>query len=405
MRLPAKYKRHGLHIWCNTCKKVVTKKPCGLTHNMVFQSRIWNPHTSQTDIIKSWTRDFDESKQRHEQFKKELKDNDYNLRRGPVQFIPKLFSQAFGWYMDYLQDLNVESYEVKNLTEDYVKAQRRYISQFVTAIKAKGYNPNAMDLRIGKNVVGIFHNYLEDQGYAAKTYNHHIVAMRTMYNVFLKEKFVSENPFLKVRQKYTTNNPDIVHEEELEKLFKVITYENGWAQIGNTKLNRYRHWLKDAILLALYTGERRDGVFLLQWKHVEENYLKIPNFKVNQKQKIEDYHFVPITNDIAEFLLNLERGSEKDYLIEPFHKNRRTLKDQCSKAFTHFWLLAGLDKRKSFKTLRKTLETRLWTMLGDKSKALKRHKNLSTTIDYYLGQKEIMKELKGQKMFNFSPKT
>ena len=91
----------------------------------------------------------------------------------------------------------MESYEVKNLTEDYVKAQRRYISQFVAAIKAKGYNPNAMDLRIGKNVVGILHNYLEGQGYAAKTYNHHIVAMRTMYNVFLKENLYRKTHFLR----------------------------------------------------------------------------------------------------------------------------------------------------------------------------------------------------------------
>ncbi|UII19050.1 tyrosine-type recombinase/integrase [Fulvivirga ligni] len=317
---------------------------------------------------------------------------------------PQTLLDGMRWYLDYLQDLVVEDFERKNLSQPYILEQKRFVERFKNTLESKGYLPDRMGFILSKKEVGLFHNFLIEKKYSAKTYNKHIVGIRTMYNAFMKEGYIDHNPFARVRMKYTVTNPDIIYEEELEKLFKIIRPENGHVQIGTTrkgKKNYYRAWLKDAILLALYTGERRDGVFLLQWRHVEENYLKIPNFKINRKQKVEDFHYVPITEDMAEFLMTLKRGNDDDYIIEPSHENRDTLKNQCSKSFSHFWSVAGFEKRKDFKALRKTLETRLWTMLGDKSKALKRHKNLSTTIDHYLGQEEILKELKGQKMFGF----
>lgn len=406
LTLPAKYKRTGLHVWCNTCKKVVTKSPCRrVGHNMVYQSRVWNPNTKQADLVKSWSNsDVEEAYLQHQEWKRLLVENEYDISAIQVNDdetgdSPQNLDQGISWYLDYLKDLNVEEFEKKNLSKDYILEQKRYINRFREALIQKGVKIKSFQL--DKRHLGIFHNYLEAKGYANKTYNKHIVGLRTMYNAFIAEGFTASNPFNRITQKYTVNNPDIIYEEELGQLFKVISYDNGWAQVGKTRRNHYRPWLKNAILLALYTGERRDGVFLLKWRHVEENYIKIPNFKVNRKQKIEDHHYLPITQDVASFLLTLERGEDDDYIIEPAHENRQTLKDQCSKAFSHFWSIAGFDTRKEFKALRKTLETRLWDMLGDKSKALKRHKNLSTTIDFYLGQKQIMEELQGQKLFGF----
>jgi len=156
-------------------------------------------------------------------------------------------------------------------------------------------------------------------------------------------------------------------------------------------------WLKDVFLFALLTGERLDGLFLAKWENIEGSFLKIPNWKVNRAKGYSDFRYIPITQDLSELLGKLNPGTGFIFCGEI--KNRELLKSYCSKGFIHFWRLTGIDKQISFRHLRKTYLTRIWILLGDKSKGLKSHKHLSTQIDYYLNQADILKELTGLKLF------
>src|ERR1041385_1297734 len=92
----------------------------------------------------------------------------------------------------------------------------------------------------------------------------------------------------------------------------------------------------------------------------KETFFKIPNFKVNRIQKVDkNYSYTPITADLAELLFQFEMTGENDYIVVPEHESRYSLKKFVSKAFTHYWRVTGLKRDVSFKTLRKTYETRL----------------------------------------------
>ncbi len=102
-------------------------------------------------------------------------------------------------------------------------------------------------------------------------------------------------------------------------------------------MNHYRPWLKKVFALALFTGERLDGIVLLKWSHIDGNFFKIPNFKVERIQKTEGkYYSYAITADLAELLLQFDATDQDAYIVEPGMKNRYTLKKYITKAFTHF---------------------------------------------------------------------
>ena len=72
--LPKRYRNHGLHIWCSSCKKTVTSNPCCHTDKQRFQSRIYNPLTKSQNCIKTHQADGAEKAwELHQAYKKELK--------------------------------------------------------------------------------------------------------------------------------------------------------------------------------------------------------------------------------------------------------------------------------------------------------------------------------------------
>src|SRR3546814_16243597 len=97
-----------------------------------------------------------------------------------------------------------------------------------------------------------------------------------------------KNPFYKVKLPEIHHDPEIVPVEEFEQLLSVITPENGVGTKGKKKketVNYYRDWLKKVLIFSLLTGERLDVIVLLKWYHIEGNFLRILNWKVNRIQK------------------------------------------------------------------------------------------------------------------------
>ena len=151
------------------------------------------------------------------------------------------------------------------------------------------------------------------------------------------------------------------------------------------------------------TKKRRDGIVLMKWSFVDmkERIITLPNYKVNKIQDIEKDRLIPITLDLFELLKKMgvskKQGSDK-YLICPEHENRTTIKEWISKAFTHYWKLNDFNQEVSFRHLRKTYVTLIYSQFGDKTKAVT-DQNVDTILQYYLNKKSIVSEAKNLSLY------
>lgn len=408
MKLPKKYQGFGLHLWCNKDKRVVTKSPCGHTDRLVFQSRIYNPHTKRQDIIRTWsTRSGDEAWQLHLNYKRELESVNFQITKSKSTIDTPSFylKECILRYFDYLLDADVPTYERKHLSQNYIKDQKRYIMRFAGCMKKIESRLSSFHVKdVSKDHVSAWHTYVENLGFSKDSYNHHINSIKYFFKYLQSLPGADfDNPFDKVKNKAVYRTKEILTESDFNELFAVITHENGHAVKGKKEqaLNYYRPWLIDAFKLAVLTGERRGGLVQLKWKHKEENFIIIPNFKVNAKENTDIYRsYAFITSDLAELLIKLNPGDQEEFILAPDMSNRNTLKYFLSNAFAHFWKLTDSPKKVSLNSLRKTYVTRMKVLLGDASKNMK-HTNEETANNHYINDQEIMAKLDGQRMFNF----
>ncbi len=402
LHIPEKYRNNSLHVWCNKCKKTVTAKPCNHSDRQVYQSRIWNPITKQADILKTWEgTDVDQIFIDHLAFKKNItKKLKPRGGRGSMDLI-----SAAKLYTDYLQDIGVPSHKKKNLSTQHIRDQVTYLKRFVKVLKSKKVNPRGTMIdQIDDDHVGYFHDYIESEGVGAWSYNAQMTAVKNWIKYIIKKQQLDfENPFDDFQRKAVAINSEIVTEEEFLALLSVINYENGWHfrnQKGK-RTNYYRPWLADFYKASLLIGDRRSGMARLKWEHVKGNYIASPKFKENEHDNTDHFFsYTPITTDLAELLLRLSvsRRSDNDYLLVPDVENRKTLANTASRAFSHYWALTGINKKVTFNHLRKTYITRVISLLGDKASKIKHVEN-SEAIKHYLNEKEIIKPLSKQALF------
>jgi hypothetical protein len=112
--------------------------------------------------------------------------------------------------------------------------------------------------------------------------------------------------------------------------------------------------------------------------------------------------FTPITTDLAEVLTRFNlSANDQDYIIAPEYKNRATLKKLLSSSFTHYWRATGLQRKVTFKNLRKTYITRITDMIGEKAMFIK-HGSEKTSIKHYLNKKELISEMRNLSLYDIS---
>lgn len=393
----------GLHVFCLKCKRLCTNRTakCGLNgiqakncrykEHKHYQSRIWNPDTKKVDRVKTWTgMELQEAIKMHEIFKKEVPK--IKIKEKVVR--PVLLNHCMNAYLDHMEGIGIPVHKRRKMSKNHILAYKRYMKRFLDLVGNIKVN------EISETHVGMYHQWILDQKYGPRSYNDHIVCMSSFIKfVNTKFRYDIDNFFSEVKLKREPVNPEILTDEEIDKLFSVITYENGWCKQGKKNVNRCYPWLKDAIMIGLLTGERQDGIFYLEWSHVDGNYLKIPNFKVNRIYGMDEFHYVPITYDLG-MLLDRLKVRDTGYILEPNRTNRETLKSVCSKAFTHFWRLTGIEKDITFRNLRKTYITKIRTILGDRTSVLNIHKNDDIQIKHYIDKQEIQKSLIGVKLYN-----
>ncbi len=181
-----------------------------------------------------------------------------------------------------------------------------------------------------------------------------------------------------------------------------------------TKRNMYRPYLKDGIRLGLHTGGRGEEVVQLKWNMIYEkegvpSYIMIANYKV-ERQKGEGFNdnvkpkFFPITVSLKKTLYDMgyeiKKGKD-EYLLHPDRDDisYKTIIDNISKGFTHFYKLLNTGRNIQFKHLRKTYLTHLRIALGDDTKELSSHASDEVLEKHYIDKRIVDKAVKELNIF------
>jgi integrase len=420
IRIPKSSQTKNLYVFCNNCKyksKTVLSKTPKCTHptdKIVFKAIITIPGTTsvRTKILKA--KNLDDAIIEKIQFEKELKQNNYAkpTPKAAARFKKQtsLLLLCIAEYLSYLDNINVYEHQKKNLSKDYKNQISRYLMRFVDSLNAKKIPIKHLRINDVNDLhVSAFHEYLENRDNCGnRTFNRHMDTVSEFFNYYINIKgyqlrnyFSSKN----VRRNPVVTQNETISQKDFKRLLSVLTEENG-MQVLATGENKYHfhEWLEAAFELALLTGRRRDELMLMKFSDVKEQdrkliYIRMEDYKYNRRYNLVEenekkYLYSPIIYELGLVLQRLGYNKHKNtdrYIIAGDSERKRdTLKEDMSKAFTHYYKLLGNEKELSFKHLRKTYITLLNNFTNGGAEAITGHS----------GQGIIMKSYQDQKVFN-----
>ena len=401
----------GIIVFCNKCKSNIhhNKKGSNCKHpidKQVYKAVVRIPNSGyerKTKILKS--RDFAGAVKEFLDFKEQVLNP--VLYQESVQRIQSPFLQdAMAMYIDYLQDEGVPHHLKKYLSKSHIKSTMTFLKAFVKFIVKNGAKLETYKLTsISDNVVGNYCDFLDKKNGSNYTYNGQIKAMRTFFNYLIeKEDYDLKNVWKKVKLKSEKPTNISISDKDFFDLLSVITPEDAYLQIGKTRRNMYRPWLKDLIRLKAYSGRRNAELFAMRWDMIYyENdmpiYIESPNIKVNKQQNNfdeKDYQFayIPIGEELFELLISLnlvENLGSRNYIIAPEIENRDNLEKQTSKYFTFFFKKLNRKYARQLKHFRQTYITREDIYVNGVISM--QHSNYRTTSKHYVDKREIAKQM------------
>ena len=229
--------------------------------------------------------------------------------------------------------------------------------------------------------------------------------MRIFFNYLIeKEEYSIKNVWKKVKLKSEKPTDITISDKDFFDLLKIISPDESFEQIGKSRRNMYRPWLKDLIRLKAYIGRRNAELFAMKWNmiHFEDGmpvYIESPNIKVNKKQnnfEEKDFQFtyIPVGEELFELLidLKLEQNVNSDnYIIAPETKNRQNIEKYSSKYFTFFFKRLKRNYIRQLKHLRQTYITKEDTFINRGISM--QHSSYNTTSKHYIDRKEIAMQM------------
>ncbi len=421
----------GLHTYCSKCNRLTTTRKCGNTGKRISSCKSPEYHLfkvikevpnsptrkKKTKLIN--TRDISIAIKEKTHFENELIANNYqdiDITPNTIEK-PSFLIECMAIYIGYLNDVGIEKHKIKNRTRGHVAGVERSFKYFALALKSNRIDHTILRIEeINDKVVGFFHTYLiEKKRFANATYNKHIATLRQFYNWLIeKRKYDISNPFIGVNRLYESFSKEIIEPREFKKLLNTVKPENGIKTFTNGhKKNMYRPWLKIAFRIALETGLRREEFMTLTFQNIvsdksgKPQFIKVENFKVNRsKGNFADegqFKLIPITRGMNLILKEIDYSENRDserFLISPNDPNsRNTLINKVSKSFTHFWELAGQDKKIQLKNLRKTYLTALTNHFGDRANLISDHADMKVLMKHYVNDKKVMEQAKSFSVF------
>ncbi len=426
LKIPEKYRRIGLYIYCYKCngysnkKNGCLKKISDCNHppeRQVYKLKVHLPGTrnaSRTKVLD--TRDIKEVDKFRLEFLEELKNNNYNTTQVHTPEVSDedryLLTYQMDRYLKFITNGGFYDFEAprilsKGMIKDYERYFRYFIDSIASSIEIKTFRID----EIQKEHIELFHKYIKKKTSSSKTYNNIMSTLKTFNNHLIKyEAFNIENLFNKVPVLSVEYDPQTFSKEEFYNVLVVTNSENGYD--AKSKRNRFKDWLPTAFKLGLFTGLRLDELVHIKYTDfVDEDgtpMLKSLNIKANKlignniNKRIKRIPVIPELRKVLTEECNLELNKDSDEFIIAPELSRDTVKGIITKGFTHFKRHAGIDERKCFKELRTTYISRVQDEYGDinLTSLVSDHSNQSVVKKHYLDQKDAVKKSLGLRVFS-----
>src|ERR1035437_207616 len=198
-------------------------------------------------------------------------------------------TQCATFFAAYLDLRRGGAHTQRNRTIGHKKDLMRTIILFAKAMKKNGINPDKLKIsEIPQEHVSIYHTFLlERKKYSGRTYNRRMENMKQFFS-YLKtnEQLDIVNQFDTVKKRPTHTDIRTVESKQFLQLLEIITPERG-VQVLKTgeKKRHYYPFLRNAFILGLLTGLRREQLVSLIYKNIQENSDEIPEVIISENLK------------------------------------------------------------------------------------------------------------------------
>lgn len=427
LKIPDKYKRPGLYVYCYKCKRYSNIKTGCLPKvpdcdhppaKQVFKLKVHIPGSrNMSRTLALDTRDIREVDKKKVEFEEHLKNNNYN----PIPSISPEIEEGDRYllmyqmkrFLDYKTNGGTYEFESpKELEDETIKDYKRHFRCFLESLSGRINNKTFRIDEITKEHIDIFHKYLKRRTESQKTYNNYMNSLRSFYNHLIKyEEFNVRNLFTLVTFHSVAYDPVTFTKEEFDKVLAVTTEENGY--INKKGRSFYKDWLPTSFRMGLYSCLRLDELVHLRYSDIVlvEDLLVIQadNRKANKligEKRLKNRRIkrVPVIEQMKKVLYeecDFEKniGSDK-YILAP-DLSRVTVHNIIGKGFTHFKRLAEIDEQKCFKELRKTYMNESENQFDRESTTLvSDHSNDAVVTKHYRDQMGAVKKTAGLKVLS-----
>ena len=418
LRIPDKYKRPGLYVYCYKCKRYSSSKTGRLPHSpvcnhppakQVYKLKVHIPGTrDRSRTLALDTRDIKEVDKKRSEFVDYLKKNNYEPPRTVTPDIAEgekyLLLYQMERFLEYITKGGFYKFEspkerAVSTINDYKRSFKYFLNSIDSAVDVKTIRVD----RLRKEHIQLFYDYLEDGKRSDKSYNNYMGYMRAFFNHVIEyEHLKLINPFETVYARKVEYIPQSFTAEEFTRVLSVTTPENGFDP--NDKRSRYKDWLPTAFKLGAFTGLRLDELVQIKFSDIKFKdgiwVLEAANNKATKlsgKKAHRRYYLLPLIPELSKVLedeCELEQHRGHNTYIIANELGRTTVKDIISKGFTHFKRLAGIDETKCFKDLRTTWDSRHRAEYGDNglTSLVSDHSNESVVDKHYTAKIEAAKK-------------
>jgi hypothetical protein len=192
LKIPAKYKRCGIKIWCLKCRRQYSShsnKPSSCNHPGELRYHLIVHVPGSENIRKTRlaeARNFDQAMIEMIKFKAELKVAGFQATLTSKDYVPgKSFMDFAGQYLDFVSGVNTPAHLIRNRSKGHINDCKLVLERFAIALKKKGVILEVMKPEsIGDTEVEWFHEHLSDKFQIERggsTYNKHFRIMRAFF--------------------------------------------------------------------------------------------------------------------------------------------------------------------------------------------------------------------------------
>lgn len=394
LKLP-KHPYKGIKIYCHKCKR--DNPTCSHYEIHKFKVKIHitgGGNKKKTKVLDS--KHYDTAVKDAIKFKKELEANNFYNPIIVAEENNYTILGALIEYSRYLSGHHRYTHLVKDITKEYQAECMRYCKFFLDTFKDVKNVSETSILNVTQDDVARFYTWAEKH-YKAVTFNKCLNEVKRFFKFIIDvEKIEMKNPFeVYVSKKVGKSNIYTLDKSEFDDIIKAVDNANPIVILGGKgeKKNMYRNYLVEGFKLSLLTGGRREEVVDLKWSNIFMSvrgvkFFKIRNIKVELLTDEDYWKYIPINTDLMNLLLEFGYNDKKqtnDFILFPERQVlTKTIMNDLSKGFTHYKKMANIDKKVSFKNLRKTYLSWVNAVMNKDTGILSSHSTYEILERYYI---------------------